>query len=251
MGCSREEGSRRSQISIMCPSGAHGSGEIPMKVGVTPQRLLKVILVQILLINLILIALLATEMANRTGAEGVRLPAVKLPSFLGPAPDSKPVTRKSDPHSIPVFQSPPSRQTYVLDSFLERYSSFRYKKPIIQIEEAAAPILEFTATAYDLSYECCGKYPSDPAYGITFTGTEATAGRTIAVDPKIIPLKSNVHIEFPAPYGRMTGWYVAEDTGSRVKGRIIDIFFGKSAFAEARKFGRRKVSVRVLPPKED
>jgi 3D (Asp-Asp-Asp) domain-containing protein len=48
----------------------------------------------------------------------------------------------------------------------------------------------------------------------------------------------------------LNGWYVAEDTGSRVKGKIIDIFFGRSAFAEARKFGRRTVSVRIIPSGE-
>lgn len=76
---------------------------------------------------------------------------------------------------------------------------------------------DFIATAYDLSYESCGKYPSNPAYGVTFSGKKAERGRTIAVDPGIIPLGSNVQIEFPKQYSFLNGWYIAEDTGSKVK----------------------------------
>lgn len=42
------------------------------------------------------------------------------------------------------------------------------------------------------------------------------AGRTIAVDPDIIPLGSTVKIEGQE--------YVAEDTGGAIKGNRIDIF---------------------------
>jgi 3D (Asp-Asp-Asp) domain-containing protein len=104
----------------------------------------------------------------------------------------------------------------------------------------------FIATAYDLSYESCGKYPSHPEYGITFSGTPAVKGRTVAVDPGIIPLGSRLYIEFPMEYTYMNGWYIAEDTGSKVKGNIIDIFFGKSAPYETKKFGRRRINVQVF-----
>ena len=106
----------------------------------------------------------------------------------------------------------------------------------------------FIATTYDLSYESCGKYPDHPAYGITYTGKKAIKGRTIAVDPSIIPLGSNVYIEFPKPYSNLTGWYTAEDTGSKVKGNIIDVFLGESAFHEMERFGSRKVEVKIMTP---
>lgn len=61
---------------------------------------------------------------------------------------------------------------------------------------------------------CCGKHPGEVGYGITATGTVATAGRTIAVDPSVIPLGSEVLINGVI--------YIAEDTG--VKGKIIDLF---------------------------
>jgi 3D (Asp-Asp-Asp) domain-containing protein len=70
---------------------------------------------------------------------------------------------------------------------------------------------EFTITHYSASLEECGKTD-----GITFTGTKATAGRTIAVDPDTIPLGSQVVIDGVT--------YTAEDIGGAIKGKRIDIF---------------------------
>jgi 3D (Asp-Asp-Asp) domain-containing protein len=52
--------------------------------------------------------------------------------------------------------------------------------------------------------------------GITKSGTMAAAGRTIAVDPDVIPLGSRVLIDGQE--------YIAEDTGSAIIGNRIDIF---------------------------
>lgn len=51
----------------------------------------------------------------------------------------------------------------------------------------------------------------------TATGSTPREGRTIAVDPKVIPFGSTVYIEG-------YGYYIAEDTGSAIKGNRIDIF---------------------------
>jgi 3D (Asp-Asp-Asp) domain-containing protein len=51
---------------------------------------------------------------------------------------------------------------------------------------------------------------------ITKTGTTATAGRTIAVDPSVIPLGSEVMVGDRV--------YIAEDIGGAVKGKVIDIY---------------------------
>ena len=68
---------------------------------------------------------------------------------------------------------------------------------------------EFTVTHYCPCSKCCNK--SD---GITFTGTKAEEGRTVAVDPEIIPLGSTVIIDGQE--------YVAEDVGGAIKGLRID-----------------------------
>jgi len=113
-------------------------------------------------------------------------------------------------------------------------------------------VMYLTATAYDLSYESCGKTRDHPEYGITYTGTRAKLGRTVAVDPSVIPLGSEMYIIFPEEYSHLNGVYIAEDTGSLIKGNKIDIFFGEDKPSEsivnesAMKFGVRKVYVYIL-----
>lgn len=77
---------------------------------------------------------------------------------------------------------------------------------------------EFTLTAYCPGRCCCGKWAS----GCTATGTLATEGRTIAVDPKVIPYGSRVLLIWPDGTQRE---YIAEDCGGGVNGNHIDVFF--------------------------
>lgn len=77
----------------------------------------------------------------------------------------------------------------------------------------------FRITHYCACPICCGSN-SD---GITATGTVATEGRTIAVDPDVIPLGSRVRINGTV--------YIAEDTG--VTGNVIDLFVNDHDQAEA------------------
>ncbi|GAX89901.1 3D domain-containing protein [Effusibacillus lacus] len=79
-------------------------------------------------------------------------------------------------------------------------------------------VLNCKLTAYTAGPESTGKRPGDPAYGITYSGKQAAEGRTIAVDPQLIPIGSKVYIEG-------IGYRVAEDTGGAVKGEHIDVFF--------------------------
>ena len=51
---------------------------------------------------------------------------------------------------------------------------------------------------------------------MTSTGVIAKEGRTIAVDPTIIPYGTRVVID--------NHEYIAEDCGSAVKGKVIDIY---------------------------
>ena len=80
------------------------------------------------------------------------------------------------------------------------------------IEQAVINLGTFKISAYCHCSKCCGK--SD---GITATGAKVQANRTIAVDPRIIPLGSQVMID-----GKV---YVAEDTGGGIKGNRIDMYF--------------------------
>lgn len=68
---------------------------------------------------------------------------------------------------------------------------------------------------YKLTFYCAESC-CNGSYSGTALGTPIVAGRTIAVDPKVIPLGSEVYIE---GYGT----FVVEDTGGAIKGNKIDI----------------------------
>ena len=115
-------------------------------------------------------------------------------------------------------------------------------------------VMEVTATAYcpgtaaagcpiDArgASQCTGFYND----GYTATGVPAVAGdgskanpHLIAVDPAVIPLKSLVYMEG-------YGFARAEDTGSAIKGKAIDLLFQKHK--DAWNFGRQKLKIYLLP----
>ncbi|MFF2484423.1 ubiquitin-like domain-containing protein [Paenibacillus sp. NPDC058071] len=106
--------------------------------------------------------------------------------------------------------------------------------------KAKKVIKNVTLTAYTADVESTGKDEDHPDYGITASGTKVREGRTIAVDPKIIPIGWWVYIEG-------IGFRRAEDTGSAIKGNKIDVYFDNSNIAN--KFGRKKgYTVYVLGP---
>lgn len=77
---------------------------------------------------------------------------------------------------------------------------------------------EYTLTAYCACSKCCGVW----ANGYTATGTWATEGRTIAVDPDVIPYGSRVTLIWPDGTQHT---YTSEDCGSGIHGNRIDVFF--------------------------
>ncbi|HWR52750.1 MAG TPA: 3D domain-containing protein [Bryobacteraceae bacterium] len=90
-----------------------------------------------------------------------------------------------------------------------------------------ATVLHMSATAYSI-------------HGKQASGTMAREG-TAAADPKVLPLGSRVHVH--TSRGRFIGEFVITDTGRRMKGHEIDIFLKSNA--SARRFGRKRVRVRV------
>lgn len=106
----------------------------------------------------------------------------------------------------------------------------------VYIEEPQEPqsIGVFKITAYCPCEKCCGKW----ADGITATGTAATQGRTVAVDPAVIELGSTVYFE--GADGLVSG-FVAEDTGGAIKGNRIDLFF--DSHTDALNWGVRELEV--------
>ncbi|MFU1796732.1 ubiquitin-like domain-containing protein [Paenibacillus azoreducens] len=100
-------------------------------------------------------------------------------------------------------------------------ANFQYKK-----------MIHVSMTAYSAG---------EPGIGTrTATGTRVTEGRTIAVDPKVIPLGWWVYIEG-------VGYRRAEDTGGAIKGNKIDIYY--DSVKRANNFGRKSgLKVYVIGP---
>ena len=102
-------------------------------------------------------------------------------------------------------------------------------------EPAAEPELEllgsFIATAYCQT-------------GTTATGTYTTAGRTLAVNPGMIPY--GTHVWLYLEDGTLVGDYYAEDTGSNLLAhpRVIDIYMGTD-YDACIQWGAQNVNVYV------
>jgi len=206
-----------------------------MKFKITSFHLVCVVLVQIVVIDIIVISFLMGFLNQKTQARASTHIAIE---------NGKHAVHPAEKMKAPAFD-------VLMEAYRKISFGMRDGRSFKIIDDSTKTTYEdqqFIATTYDLSYESCGKYPGHPAYGITFSGKRAVKGRTIAVDPDVIPLGSQVFIEFPKPYTHLDGWYVAEDTGSKVKGNIIDVFLGESAFYEMEKFGSRKVNIKVVLP---
>lgn len=103
-------------------------------------------------------------------------------------------------------------------------------------------VITASATAYDLSYESCGKNPGDRGYGITASGMQARYG-VVAVDPRVIPLGTRLYIE-AADGSWVYGEAIAGDTGGAIKGNKVDLFFNSRS--ECMAFGRRTAKIYIL-----
>lgn len=105
-------------------------------------------------------------------------------------------------------------------------------------------------TGYCKCGECCGwhrtwygKAVSNATgerkrVGITASGTRAGKG-TIAADPTVYPFGTIMYVKGYG-YGRV------EDTGSKIKGHHIDLFF--SSHATAKQWGKQEIVVKVWLP---
>lgn len=89
---------------------------------------------------------------------------------------------------------------------------------------------QFKATAY-----CSG--------AVTASGFPVKPG-VVAADRAVIPMGSIVRLAFePGAYG-FGGIYQVLDVGSKVRGRIVDLYMADCA--AAKRFGRRDVLLRVV-----
>lgn len=99
-------------------------------------------------------------------------------------------------------------------------------------EEKEGLLGEFEVTGYCSCSKCCGY----KATKLTKMETVPKSSYTVAVDPDVIPLGSKIEIDGTV--------YLAEDTGKRIKGNIVDIYF--DTHEEALIYGRKTKKVYLV-----
>ena len=104
----------------------------------------------------------------------------------------------------------------------------------------ATDLIKSKATAmgnYKLTFYCPCEICNGHSHATTASGTTMTEGRTIAVDPSVIPLGNRVYVDG-------YGVFIAEDTGGAIIGNKIDI--GVSSHTRAYELGIKYADVYLL-----
>lgn len=116
--------------------------------------------------------------------------------------------------------------------------------PVVEYESLG----EFTLTAYCPCVQCCGEWSAEHPSRVgtdyiqkTFSGTIPEQGRTLSVDPEVIPFGTTVVINGHE--------YIAEDSGGAIKGNRADVYF--DSHDAALEFGRQTAEVFIKIIKED
>ena len=121
-----------------------------------------------------------------------------------------------DDGRLPGDDVPATERCYMTDE--EVQESFENENIQNALLAKANKIEDVKVTHYCCCVKCCGKDD-----GITYSGVKAVPGVTVAVDTSIIPLGSDVLVD----YGDgIINYYRADDTGSAIKGNKLDLCVG-------------------------
>lgn len=184
----------------------------------------------------------------------------KLPSDSEEVEEAEPETsrlqRRTTLRSLPDSNSnnittlPAGTDVIVLGQAQGGYTMVQYngmtgyilentKVDTIDVNKLGGEPVLFTCTAYCSCRICCGSYSPEVRGGVahTATGTVPEEGRTIAVDPSVIPYGTKVYIDG-------MGVYTAEDCGGAIKGNHLDIYFG--SHEGAKMFGTQRLYVTII-----
>ena len=160
-------------------------------------------------------------------------------------------------HEYKQIKKPNHINNYLGSDVCGALKAMRKQYIVKKIEVKKQKPMEFTVTAYDLSFNSCQKSRGTEGYGITASGYDLRghtmdSARIISVDPHIIPLGSKVRLTFKEDkYKRYDNIYTALDKGGLIKGRKIDLFVGDNVWSRKRinDFGVAECEVEII--KED
>ena len=120
---------------------------------------------------------------------------------------------QEDDGRIPGDDVPATERCYMTDEEIqEDFENYCIEQTLLA---KANKIEDVKVTHYCCCAKCCGKDD-----GITYSGVKATPGVTVAVDTSIIPLGSDVLVDYGD--GEIH-YYRADDTGSAIKGNKLDL----------------------------
>ena len=164
----------------------------------------------------------------------------KITADVRPAKAELPQQPDAAVSSASAVEAPIQEAASAPEAVAEDISAAASTDTQAQSEAASAPevpddlvLLDtFIATAYCVT-------------GTTATGTYTTAGRTLAVNPNVIPY--GTHVWLYLDDGTLVGDYYAEDTGSNMMQNpyVVDIYMGEGSYHDCILWGAQHVSIYI------
>ena len=161
-------------------------------------------------------AVVLTPLSYETVVETIEEPAAEA------APEAAPETSEETPAQAPEETAAPEVETAIA----------RATKADMERPDDLVKLGDFIATAYCVT-------------GQTSTGTQTTVGRTLAVNPHVIPYGTEVWLYLED--GTFAGDFIAEDTGSNMlaNSNVIDIYMGEGSYHDCILWGAQNVEVYI------
>lgn len=156
---------------------------------------------------------------------------LSMPAEADSAPET--ITEEDDGR-LPGDDTPATERCYLTDEDREAAENELIEAALLS---AATRLDNVTVSHYCTCSTCCGK-----ADGITASGRMATPGVSVAVDPSVVPLGSDVLVDYGD--GEIH-YYRADDVGGSIKGNHIDLCM--ESHEAALQAGIRTATVYYIP----
>ena len=169
----------------------------------------------------------AETSAKQTAPEAAPAPAVLAPlSYEATVTEILEEPAEETP-AEETAEEAPAEEPVIDDSPIAQATKADMERP-----DDLVKLGDFIATAYCVT-------------GQTSTGTQTTVGRTLAVNPYVIPYGTEVWLYLED--GTFAGDFIAEDTGSNMLANpnVIDIYMGQGSYNDCILWGAQDVQVYI------
>lgn len=169
----------------------------------------------------------AETVAKQTAPEAAPAPAVLAPLSYEAAVTEILEEPAEETPAEETAEEAPAEEPVIDDSPIAQATKADMERP-----DDLVKLGDFIATAYCVT-------------GQTSTGTQTTVGRTLAVNPYVIPYGTEVWLYLED--GTFAGDFIAEDTGSNMLANpnVIDIYMGQDSYNDCILWGAQDVQVYI------